>query len=41
MVENLKNIQGCQSFPKIIFVYWKSKKLEEEWSISFSKGVKC
>ena len=41
----LRNLHGCQNVFKNIFVYWKSKKLEEdlvlvvEWNVSFSKDV--
>ena len=29
MAEKLRNFQGFHNFPKKIFVYWKSKKLED------------
>ena len=41
----LRNLHGCQNVLNNIFVYWKSKKLEEdlvlvvEWNVSFSKDV--
>ena len=41
----LRNLHGCQNVLNNIFVYWKSKKLEEdlvlvvEWNVSFSKNV--
>ena len=40
-----RNLHGCQNVLNNIFVYWKSKKLEEdlvlvvEWNVSFSKDV--
>ena len=41
----LRNLHGYQNVLNNIFVYWKSKKLEEdlvlvvEWNVSFSKNV--
>ena len=29
MAENLRNFQSCRNFPKRIFLYWKSKKVED------------
>ena len=39
MVEKLRNFQGYHKFRKKRFVNWISKKLEEEWSVNFSKDV--
>lgn len=35
----LRKFKACYNFPMEIFVYWKSEKLEEDWSVSFSRGV--